>query len=187
MDFKLNNDEKKFLLRFARQRIYDFLHNIETKSREYFSENLGTKSGAFVTLHKKGELRGCIGYVKGFKPLQDAIADLAISAAFNDPRFPGLTQEEYDKIDLEISVLTPLKKVNSVSDIEIGRDGLLMKKGFYEGLLLPQVATEYNWDVQTFLEHTCQKAGLPKQAWQDSDTEIQKFSAIIFNEKEITE
>ncbi len=185
MSFHLNEEEKKFLLQLARKTIKNFLDERTEKEETYFSENLKTESGAFVTLHKQGELRGCIGYVVGFKPLQDAIQDLAVSAAFNDPRFPPLSKDEFKQIELEISVLTPLERVRSIKEIQIGRDGLMIKRPPFEGLLLPQVATEYNWDVETFLEHTCRKAGLPPDAWKDEDTEIWKFSAIIFSEKEL--
>ena len=185
MSFRLNEEEKKFLLGLARKTIRNFLDDHIEREKKYFTENLKTESGAFVTLHKHGELRGCIGYVVGFKPLQDAIQDLAISAAFNDPRFPPLSKDEFDQIDLEISVLTPLEKVRSIDEIRIGRDGLMIKRPPFEGLLLPQVATEYNWDTETFLEHTCRKAGLPPDAWKDDSTEIWRFSAIIFSEKEM--
>lgn len=184
MSFSLNKDEKQFLLNLARKSIYTYLKNQKREKEDYFSMNLKTHSGAFVTLHLRGALRGCIGYVKAFKPVQDAIADLAISAAFNDPRFPALTEEEYPKIDLEISVLTPLQKISDLSEIEIGRDGLLIKNGFNEGLLLPQVATEYGWDASAFVEQTCHKAGLQADAWQKEETEIFSFSAIIFDESQ---
>lgn len=188
MSFSLSDSEKVFLLKLARQTIYNHLQQKEeAKKQDYFSENLKTNSGAFVTLHMHGQLRGCIGYVKPFSPLQDAIKSLAISAAFNDPRFAPLELKEYEHIDFEISVLTPLTPVQDISEIKIGRDGLLIKNGFYEGLLLPQVATEYSWDVNTFLEQTCRKASLPAQAWQDDDTEILSFSAIIFDESQFPE
>ncbi len=187
MSFQLSNEEKKFLLRLARQTIFDFLQDKIPQEQAFFTENLKTHTGAFVTLHKHKNLRGCIGYVSGFKPAQQAIADLAISAAFNDPRFPPLTADEFDEIDLEISILTPLQPVKDISEIEVGRDGLLIKQGMYQGLLLPQVATEYNWDVETFLEQTCRKAGLPAQAWQEDKTEIEKFSAIIFSEQDFND
>lgn len=187
MSFSLNKNEKKFLLRLARKSIYSYLKNQKRKDEDYFTKNLETQSGAFVTLHLHGALRGCIGYVKAYKPVQDAIADLAVSAAFNDPRFPALNEQEYPEIDLEISVLTPLQKISDLSEIKIGRDGLLIKNGFNEGLLLPQVATEYNWDAQTFMEQTCHKAGLSSEAWQEEDTEIFSFSAIIFDESQFAE
>ena len=187
MSFSLNKDEKQFLLQLARKSILAYLEDQKRESEDYFSENLKTHSGAFVTLHINGQLRGCIGYVKAFKPVQDAIADLAISAAFNDPRFPSLNMEEYEIIDLEISVLTPIEKVLDISEIQIGRDGLIIKNGFYEGLLLPQVATEYKWDVPTFLEQTCIKANLSGDAWKNEETEIFCFSAIIFDESQYPE
>ena len=129
-------------------------------------------------------MRGCIGYVEGFKPLQDAVQDNALSAAFKDPRFPSLSLKELDDVEIEISVLTPLEKVTDVSEIKVGRDGLIIKKGFYQGLLLPQVATDWEWDRIQFIEQTCRKAGLSENAWKDADTEIQKFSALVFGEKE---
>ncbi len=187
MSFDLNNQEKIFLLKLARTSIRLHLLGKRPERLPYFSETLKTESGAFVTLHINKELRGCIGYVKAFKPLQDAVADLAISAAFNDPRFPALTFEEFKQIDLEISVLTPPELVSHVSEIQIGRDGLIIKNGFYEGLLLPQVAVEYNWDRDTFLEQTCRKAGLPSDSWNDKETEIFRFSALIFDESRFPE
>ena len=187
MSFDLNNQEKIFLLKLARTSIRLHLLGKYPEQTPYFSETLKTESGAFVTLHINKELRGCIGYVKAFKPLQDAIADLAVSAAFNDPRFPALASEEFKQIDLEISVLTPPEIVKDVSDIQIGRDGLIIKNGFYEGLLLPQVAVEYNWDRNTFLEQTCRTAGLSANSWQDEETKILSFSALIFDESQFPE
>lgn len=185
MSFSLNPEEKKFLLQLARTSIQSFLEKKNRPQTEYFSPTLKKESGVFVTLHKNGQLRGCIGYVHGFRPLQDGVIEMAISAAFNDPRFEPLRKDELPGIEIEISVLSPLTKVQDLSEIEIGRDGLLIKQNHREGLLLPQVATEYHWDRQTFLEQTCRKAGLPADAWQDENTEIFRFSAIIFNEKDI--
>jgi len=105
---------------------------------------------------------------------------MAIQAAFHDPRFNALTKEEYDDIEIEISVLSPLKKIDSIDEIQVGTHGIYIEKGFYSGLLLPQVATEYGWDRKTFLEHTCYKAGLPKDAYKEKDTNIYIFSADIF-------
>lgn len=186
MSFSLNKNEKQFLLQLARKSIYSYLKNEKRAIEDYYSKNLETPSGAFVTLHLKGALRGCIGYVKPHKPLQDAIVDLAISAAFSDPRFPALSEQEYPDVELEISVLTPLEQIFGLAEIDIGRDGLLIKNGFNEGLLLPQVATEYNWDAQTFMEQTCHKAGLASDAWQQDETDIFSFSAIIFDESQFT-
>ena len=185
MNFSLSGQEKQFLLQLARETIITFLTSGKKKKEEYFSENLKTPAGVFVTLHEKGDLRGCIGYVEGVKPLQDAVIDNAISAAFSDPRFMPVGTDEVEQLDIEISVLTPLELVENVEDIQIGKDGLLMKQGYNQGLLLPQVATEQKWDRETFLRHTCLKAGLPTNAWKDNETVIYKFSAIIFGEKEL--
>jgi len=184
MAFQLDDDEKKYLLRLVRRTISGFLKNEDPEKQDYFSENLKTKTGAFVTLHKNNDLRGCIGYVAGYTPLQETISDLAVSAAFRDPRFSPVEEAELEEIDIEISVLTPLETVKDISEIAIGRDGLKIKRPPYEGLLLPQVASEYGWDVETFLEQTCGKAGLPKSAWKEPDTEIKKFSALIFGEND---
>jgi len=144
------------------------------------SRELKEKRGAFVTVNKGGELRGCIGYIKAYKPLYQTIEEMATQAAFLDPRFDPVTERELPDLEIEISVLTPLKRIRDVEEIEVGKHGILIEKGFHSGLLLPQVATEYGWDRKTFLEHTCFKAGLPKDAWKDEDTVISIFSADIF-------
>jgi AmmeMemoRadiSam system protein A len=136
--------------------------------------------GAFVTLQKQGQLRGCIGYIEGHGPLHHTIQEMAEAAAFRDPRFSPVKEKELSELDIEISVLTPLQRIKDVNEIQVGTHGIYIKKGWYSGLLLPQVATEYGWDRQTFLEHTCQKAGLPSTAWKEKDTEIYIFSADIF-------
>jgi len=184
MAFNLSDEEKKYLLRLARETIEARLNDQPLPKPEALTPNLKVKTGAFVTLNKRRHLRGCIGYVLGLKPLYQAIPDLALAAAFNDPRFPPLTKEELDDVEIEISVLTPLEKVNDPNEIEVGKHGLMVRQGFYEGLLLPQVATEYGWDKWTFLGETCLKAGLPPDAWKDQDTEIFKFSALIFSEED---
>jgi len=184
MPFELSDNEKKFLLQLARQTILDYFEGLERQRQAYYSEILKEHTGAFVTLTLNGELRGCIGYVDPLLPLQDTIAEMAISAAFNDPRFPSLNREEFQFTEIEISVLTPKEKVKDISEIHIGRDGIIVKKGNREGLLLPQVASEYGWDTISFLEQTCRKAGLHSQAWKESGTEIFSFSALIFGESD---
>jgi AmmeMemoRadiSam system protein A len=186
MPFELTVNEKKFLLQLARQTILDYFEGLESRQQAYFSKNLKAQTGAFVTLTLDNELRGCIGYVDPLLPLQDTVAEMAVSAAFNDPRFPSLNREEFQFTEIEISVLTPKEKIKDISAIRIGRDGLVVKKGFREGLLLPQVASAYNGDTLTVLEQTCRKAGLTSQAWKDSDTEILRFSALIFGESDFT-
>jgi AmmeMemoRadiSam system protein A len=182
----LNSNEKKFLLALARNVI-----DLETQGKnyqreEYFSPTLKEQRGVFVTLTKSQKLRGCIGYVEGHKPLQIAVEEMSQAAAFDDPRFPTLEEEEIKDIEIEISVLSPLETIIDHNQIEIGKHGVVIEKGLSLGLLLPQVATEYEWDVETFLEQTCQKAGLPKDAWQDDSTKIQIFSAEIFSEMDFT-
>ena len=184
MPFELSDNEKKFLLQLARQSILDYFEGLEAPGKSYYSENLKTHTGAFVTLQLNGELRGCIGYVEALLPLQDTVAQMAVSAAFSDPRFPSLTRDEFQYTEIEISVLTPQRRITDISEIQIGRDGLIIKQGLREGLLLPQVATEYDWDRITFLEQTCRKAGLHSQSWKESETEMFSFSAVIFTESD---
>lgn len=143
---------------------------------------LEEKRGAFVTLHKQGELRGCIGYIEAIKSLRETIREMAQSAAFHDPRFPPLKESEFPLVDIEISVLSPIEPVPSVDDIEVGKHGLIISRGLQRGLLLPQVASERGWDRITFLQHTCLKAGLPPDAWQKG-ARIEYFSAFVFGEK----
>ena len=185
----LNDEQKIKLLKLARISIEQYLKNKSLPkvdyTKEFSDEVFKQKCGAFVTLHAHGALRGCIGYVKGIKTIPEAVVDMAKAAAFEDPRFEPLRKDELDEIDIEISVLTPIEPVHDISEIVIGRDGLIISSGFRAGLLLPQVATEYGWDVKTFLEHTCYKAGLPADAWKWDNTKIEKFSAIVFGEKEL--
>lgn len=141
----------------------------------------GVAVGAFVTLRHGGELRGCIGRIETRDALTGVVAECAVSAATRDPRFPPLTLPELPSIHVEISILTPLERVESVEAIEVGRDGLYIVQGSSSGLLLPQVATEWGWDRETFLSQTCRKAGLPRDAWKEA-AEIYRFSAEIFSE-----
>ena len=185
---ELNKEQQINLLKLARATIYESLTKEDfadgpaddTFSDPVFSE----KCGAFVTLHIKGSLRGCIGYIQGVRPIPETIIDMAKATAFHDPRFSPLTLKEYEKIDIEISVLSPIEETK-VADIVVGRDGLIISRGGRTGLLLPQVATEHNWDIFTFLENTCYKAGLPGNAWKQEGTKIEKFSAQVFGEKEL--
>jgi hypothetical protein len=143
--------------------------------------NLNKEWGAFVTLNKNGRLRGCIGHIVGTQPLIQTVADMTRAAALQDYRFPPVKPEELGDIEFEISVLTPIREVEDISAIQVGRDGLIISRGANRGLLLPQVATEYGWDRETFLAHTCQKAGLPMDAWKQEGTKIEMFSADVFH------
>jgi AmmeMemoRadiSam system protein A len=181
--FELTEEQQKTLLRIARQSIAAVLDARAADWKpEDFDDTLRQPAGAFVTLTRGGDLRGCIGSIQAVEPLYKAVASSAVSAAFRDPRFPPLRPGELDSLELEISVMGPIERVTKVEDIVVGRDGLIVSRGPYAGLLLPQVATEYGWDRQTFLEHTCRKAGLPPDAWRAQDCRIEKFSAFVFGE-----
>ncbi|MBD3168628.1 MAG: AmmeMemoRadiSam system protein B [candidate division Zixibacteria bacterium] len=182
--FTLDEQQKKTLLKIAREAIGAAVAGNATPLPPTINDPvLLTKSGAFVTITKHGQLRGCIGYTEAFKPLYETVHECAISAAMRDPRFHPLTADELDNIHLEISVLTPMEKVENLEEIKVGRDGLMIEKGMHRGLLLPQVATDYGWDRETFLQQTCRKAGLPMNAYKDDDAVIYSFSALIFEEE----
>jgi AmmeMemoRadiSam system protein A len=180
IDLGLNEEEKKTLHQIAKTVIENKARGKTVPDFKIESPVLKENRGAFVTIHKRGQLRGCIGYIEGRGPLHKTIEEMAEAAAFRDPRFTPVKERELPELELEISVLTPLKKIKDVDEVQVGKHGIYIKKGWYAGLLLPQVATEYGWDRQAFLEHTCQKAGLPSNAWKEKDTEIYIFSADIF-------
>ncbi len=181
---QLTEQEKKELLKIARTTIEHHITGKKVPEFKPITEKLKEHYGVFVTLKKKGQLRGCIGYVQGIKPLYQAVSDMAIAASTEDPRFPQVTANELKDITIEITVMTPLKRIKNINEIQVGKHGLVIKRGYYQGLLLPQVATEEGWDRETFLKHTCWKAGLPEDAWQDKETEIYIFSGTIFKEHE---
>ena len=180
VDLGLTDDEKKKLREIARTVIEHRAQNKPVPRFEIDSEKLNEKRGAFVSLHKGGQLRGCIGNIRGRQALCQTVAEMAEEAAFNDPRFTPVSKGELKDLDIEISALTPLRQIENVEEIEVGRHGLYIEKGFFSGLLLPQVATEYGWDRETFLEQTCYKAGIHKDAWKEKDTKVFIFSADIF-------
>lgn len=180
VDLGLSEQEKKTLHHIAKTVIENKAKGKTIPEFNIDAPILKEDRGAFVTIHKRGQLRGCIGYIEGHGPLHKTIEEMAEAAAFRDPRFTPVTENELPELELEISVLTPLKKITDVNEIEVGKHGIYIKKGWSSGLLLPQVATEYGWNRETFLEHTCQKAGLSSNAWKDKDTEIYTFSADIF-------
>ncbi len=188
-DSKLNSNDGKALIKLARNAIECSLNNTKLIVDDSLKQKYCSPRGCFVTLTKKSELRGCIGYPEPLLPLWQAIIESARNAAFNDPRFPPLSKEELTLIKIEISVLTKPELLNvSANDmpkhIKIGRDGLIIEYGPWKGLLLPQVATEYGWDSITFLKAVCQKAGLDPNCWQEKDAKIYTFQAQIFSEKE---
>lgn len=147
---------------------------------------LGEERGVFVTLHRGGELRGCIGYPLPVTSLWRAVGEMALAAAFEDPRFPPLGREELDEIDIEISVLTVPRRVAGPGEVQVGRDGILVSQGTRRGLLLPQVPLEQGWDLERYLSHGCLKAGLPADAWRRGAA-IETFQADVFGEKQPAE
>ena len=177
----LSRDSEKELLRLARASIEHFLEFSTYISYPTENEEITRPCGAFVSLHKGGMLRGCIGFIAAENPLYQTVIDVAVSAALRDSRFPTVSADELRECDIEISVLTPLERVEDIEEIEVGRDGLIISDSFHSGLLLPQVATNYGWDREEFLAHTCVKAGLPPDAWR-GDVTIERFQAQVFDE-----
>ncbi|MCD6293117.1 MAG: AmmeMemoRadiSam system protein A [Deltaproteobacteria bacterium] len=180
VDFALTDLEKKYLREQVAAVIKARLEGGAVPDEVPESAVLKEKRGAFVTLKKGGDLRGCIGYIEAFKPLYQTIREMASAAAFNDPRFSELTSREWPEIEIELSVLTPLREIDDPDIIEVGKHGLLIRHGNASGLLLPQVAVEYGWSRDEFLAHTCHKAGLAPDCWRRSGTKIYIFSADIF-------
>lgn len=194
MPFELNEEEGKFLVKLARRAVKEYLETRKvTETTRRIPEKLLRPCGVFVTINSiengEKELRGCIGYPYPTDPLVEAVIQSAVSAATQDPRFNPLTKDELDKVVFEVSVLTPpqvleVKRPQDYpSKIRIGEDGLIIEKGMFKGLLLPQVPVEWNWDQEEFLCQCCIKAGLPPDNWLLPSTRIQKFQAIIFEEE----
>jgi hypothetical protein len=187
-EFSLTGKERDELLKIAR-------NSVETRVRERKIYLVGSTGfprleearGAFVTLKEHSELRGCIGYVSPIKALAETVRDVAAAAAVEDPRFEPVTTAELPLLEYEISVMSPVRRVLDIKQIKVGKHGLIMKNGNFEGLLLPQVPVEEHWDLDTFLQQTCLKAGLPRQAWKDEDTDIFMFTALVFGEHGVTE
>ena len=181
---EIDADDRCFLLELARATIAASLCDRPFTSPAPDSGVLLETRGAFVTLKIDSVLRGCIGHVIGVAPLWQAVRDNALAAAFDDPRFPPLTSDEFQQVGIEISALTPMQR-SSAEEVVVGRHGILIENGAARGLLLPQVATEYGWDRETFLDHTCRKAGLEPGCWRRPDTIISTFSAEVFSEKRL--
>ncbi|MCI0693515.1 AmmeMemoRadiSam system protein A [candidate division KSB1 bacterium] len=189
--FVLSEAQKRDLLLLARNSIAAYLAELPLPLAEapILSD---FHAGVFVSLHIGERLRGCIGYVEGSHALLQALQETAISAASRDPRFEPVSAEELSQVEIEISVLSPLRKIASPAEIVPGKHGVMVRLGHHQGLLLPQVALHYNWEpspagVETFLEHVCQKAGLPAEGWKDPNTEIFVFEAEVFSEASISE
>ncbi|HOP41576.1 MAG TPA: AmmeMemoRadiSam system protein A [Geobacteraceae bacterium] len=174
--------EKQQLLAIARETIFEYVQQGSVMKITTTNGFLEENRGCFVTIKIHDKLRGCIGCFIAEKPLWATVQDMAIAAATRDPRFYPLHPDELDDISIEISVLSPLKKIESVDEIQVGTHGIYIEKNMYRGVLLPQVATEYGWDRDTFLAQTCLKAGLDPDAWK-SEADIFIFSARIFGDK----
>lgn len=177
------------LVKMSRKAVTEYLKNDIKVNDLEFNSKFDFSSGVFVTLNIENDLRGCIGYPVPVKKLYDGLIDAAISAATKDPRFPSVSAEELDRISFEVTVLTPPEEIKVdeysqyLKQIKVGRDGLIIENSLSSGLLLPQVPTEYGWNEEEFLEHTCQKAGLDKGAWKEESTKISKFQGVIFKEE----
>ena len=177
----LTKAEQKQLLKIARDTITAYVTSGNIPAIETASKGLNLQSGCFVTIKQKGQLRGCIGNFVSDQPLYKLVQEMAVSAATRDPRFYPMQPHDLADFEIDISVLSPLEKIASVEEIEVGRHGIYMVKGSYRGVLLPQVATEYGWGRDEFLKHTCIKAGLPEDAWK-GECDIYIFSALVFRE-----
>jgi uncharacterized protein (TIGR00296 family) len=189
-----SDDDGVFLVGLARKTVDEIVKTKQKpKTPEETPEHLCAKSGVFVTLNsissERVSLRGCIGRPYPSLPLVEATIDSAVDSAINDPRFPAITPKELDSIIVDLSVLTPPKKIEYSKPeelldlVEVGRDGLIAIRGMFRGLLLPQVPVDWGWDTKEFLEHTCNKAGLPIDLWKDPETEFMSFQAEIFGEE----
>ena len=187
---QISNSDGEKLVKAARKVVTEYLKNgRKLDLGEDFESRFSFNAGIFVTLNDPNGLRGCIGYPLPNKKLCKVLADAAISAAIDDPRFEAVELTELEKIMFEVTVLSEPEKIvvnnpnEYPSKIKVGRDGLIIKSGLHSGLLLPQVPVEYNWNEQQFLEHTCEKAGLPSDYWKNPQIEILKFEGIVFKEE----
>ncbi len=181
----LNKEEQSWLLELARRAILSHLAGVPLEPKsiagEVFSEVLQQPAGAFVTLQCRGDLRGCVGYIKPHLPLYRTVVEAAVAAAFRDFRFSPLLREDVDFLEIEISVLSELVPIE-ITWVEVGKHGLVVSQGSQSGLLLPQVAAERDWTPEQFVEETCVKAGLPRDACQKG-ADLQGFTALVFSGK----
>lgn len=174
----LNEIQKQVLLDLARAAIQ--AHLDKTRITLPDDPDFWIKRGIFVSLHKEGRLRGCIGYIKPYKSIVQSVAEMAVAAAFDDPRFSPLKAEEVSLLEIEISILGELLPIKGSEEVVIGRDGLYISHPWGSGLLLPQVATEWRWDADTFVREVCRKAGLPPEAWREAQARLFRFEAEVF-------
>jgi AmmeMemoRadiSam system protein A len=170
--------DRRLLLQLAREAVVGFVEQRPAPDPP-LTGVLGVPGAAFVTLHREGQLRGCIGHLAADEPLGRVIVRCAIAASGEDPRFPPLAASEIADLDVELSLLGVLEPITGPDDVEVGRHGLVVEQGWHRGLLLPQVATEWQWDAETFLAQTCHKAGLPRDAWRYGAA-LWRFEAEVF-------
>jgi AmmeMemoRadiSam system protein A len=176
-----SDSDRRLLLQLARDAIAAQVHRLPAPAPE-LAGVLAQPGGAFVSIHRHGDLRGCIGHIEANEPLGQVVVRCAVAACSRDPRFPSVTAEELADLDLELSLLGPLEPIAGADDVEIGTHGLVVEQGWRRGLLLPQVATEWKWDREAFLAHTCHKAGLPVDAWKKG-AKMWRFQAEVFGEE----
>jgi AmmeMemoRadiSam system protein A len=179
----LNPAEQKTLLAIARHAIDTVVRTGRLIAEEREEPALNRNRGCFVTIHRGGRLRGCIGTFVSGQPLWQEVAAMAVAAATRDPRFHPMKEKELTDFSLEISVLSPLEETNDATRVEVGKHGIYLENGFNRGVLLPQVAVEHGWDRLTFLRQTCLKAGLPPEAWSAPETRLYLFTAEVFREE----
>lgn len=187
MRIDIGTEDKKMLCAIARDAIEARLSGRERRAfgpGASFAHVEDGSGGAFVTLRRKGVLRGCVGLMASDRPLPETLCEMAEAAAFGDPRFPPLARSEAADIDIEITLLGPMQKIRGADEIRVGRHGLYISAQGRSGVLLPQVAGEYGWDKFEFLDHVCLKAGLAPGAWQDPKTKLYIFEGIVFGEKD---
>jgi AmmeMemoRadiSam system protein B/AmmeMemoRadiSam system protein A len=183
--FSLNEVEKEELLTLARKSVESAVMQHKRYEPEPTKDDLlNQERGAFVTITEVGDLRGCIGNMSASQPLSLTVRDTATLAASRDPRFRPVSALELPRLHYEVSVLSPLRRVMDVQEISVGEHGLLIKNGGREGVLLPQVPVEQHWDRIRFLQETCMKAGMPSDCWRDENTDIFRFTAVVFEEHE---
>ncbi len=182
----LTKDEKAEILKLARRTIENYIEKDIIIKYTTQNENLKQHAGAFVTLHKDGRLRGCIGMIESNQPLYETIIEMAKEASTGDPRFDAVVPEEIGNLEIEVSVLFPKKRIKSLDEFELGKHGVIVRQGLASGVYLPQVASDTGWTKEEFMRSLCEdKACLPPDCYKDEKTEVYIFEAQVFGEKEI--
>ncbi|MAT56512.1 MAG: AMMECR1 domain-containing protein [Ignavibacteriae bacterium] len=182
---KITEDQKNLLLTLARKSIESIFDKIELPKINEEDKLLNSNCGAFVTLTKFNELRGCIGYITSEEPLWQTIIETAELAATRDPRFPKITKDEIEDLSIEISILSEPFQLNSYEEVEVGKHGLILNEGMFRGVLLPQVPIEHNLNREQYLSALCNKAGLPRDEWKKREIKLKAFTAEVFSENEL--